>query len=266
MRVSRSSTGLATAGDPDFPVNRGALCIKGWTAHEPLNNPDRLYEPLVRDESGVLVPATWAEALDRVATAFRETGATLGRDSVGIFGGGSLTNEKAYLLGKFARVALGTANIDYNGRFCMSSAAAASNLALGLDRGLPFPVTDIAHADAILLIGANVAETMPPLMQYFQEQKAAGGQLIVVDPRRSQTAQAAASHLQLIPGTDAALANGLLHVLIRRTFESAPPDSNRSGALPRPIGQSGLSVSPACRRPSSSPLPEHSAPRSERSC
>jgi assimilatory nitrate reductase catalytic subunit len=150
-----------------------------------------------------------------VATAFQETGANFGSDAVGVFGGGSLTNEKAYLLGKFARVALGTANIDYNGRFCMSSAAAASNLALGLDRGLPFPVDDIAGADAILLIGANVAETMPPLMQYFQTQSVAGGKLIVVDPRRSQTAHSATTHLQLIPGTDAALANGLLHILIR---------------------------------------------------
>ena len=107
-----------------------------------------------------------------------------------MFGGGSLTNEKAYLLGKFARVALGTRNIDYNGRFCMSSAAAAGIKAFGVDRGLPFPVEDIARADAILLVGSNPAETMPPLMQYFQAQRANGGSLIVVDPRRTVTAQA----------------------------------------------------------------------------
>jgi assimilatory nitrate reductase catalytic subunit len=233
MRVTRSGTGLATAGDPDFPVNRGALCIKGWTALEPLDNPDRLHEPLVRDESGELVPTTWADALDRIATTFRETGATFGRDSVGLFGGGSLTNEKAYLLGKFARVVLGTANIDYNGRFCMSSAAAASNIALGIDRGLPFPVDDIAHADAILLVGANVAETMPPLMQYFQAQGAAGGKLIVVDPRRSQTAHASTTHLQLTPGTDAALANGLLHVLIRDGLIDVPYIRERTNNFDR---------------------------------
>jgi assimilatory nitrate reductase catalytic subunit len=228
MQVSRSSTELAIAGDADFPVNRGALCIKGWTAHEPLTNPDRLREPLVRDATGALVPTSWTDALDRVANALQQTRDDYGKDAVGVFGGGSLTNEKAYLLGKFARVALGTSNIDYNGRFCMSSAAAASNLAFGLDRGLPFPVDDIAHADAILLVGSNTAETMPPLMQYFQAQIAAGGRLIVVDPRRSPTAQAATTYLQLIPGSDAALANGILHVLIRDGMIDEPYIGERS--------------------------------------
>ena len=123
-----------------------------------------------------------------------------GRDAVGVFGGGSLTNEKAYLLGKFARVALGTANIDYNGRFCMSSAAAAAVEAFGIDRGLPFPLDDIPQADAILLVGGNVAETMPPIMQYFEAQQANGGTLIVADPRRTPTAAWAARHLPLRPG------------------------------------------------------------------
>jgi assimilatory nitrate reductase catalytic subunit len=119
------------------------------------------------------------------------------------------------LLGKFARVALGTANIDYNGRFCMSSAAAAATRAFGLDRGLPFPLADIAHADVILLAGGNPAETMPPLMRYVEAQQRNGGVLIVADPRRTPTAAWARHHLRMRPGTDAALANGLLHVLIR---------------------------------------------------
>ena len=121
-----------------------------------------------------------------------------------MFGGGSLTNEKSYLLGKFARVALGTANIDYNGCFCMSSAAAASIKAFGIDRGLPFPVEDIAGS-----------ETMPPIMQYFDTQRANGGRLIVADPRLTTTAQRADLHLRLTPGTDAALANGIMHILVR---------------------------------------------------
>src|SRR5262249_5544176 len=94
-----------------------------------------------------------------------------GYDSVGVFGGGGLTNETAYLLGKFARVALHTRNIDYNGRFCMSSAAAAGIEAFGVDRGLPFPLEDIPGAAAILLIGSNVVETMPPVMQYFDKER-----------------------------------------------------------------------------------------------
>src|SRR6185436_13111987 len=108
-----------------------------------------------------------------------------------------------------------TANIDYNGRFCMSSAAAAGKRALGIDRGLPFPLADIPHAETILLSGSNLAETMPPVMQYFDAQRRNGGHLIVVDPRASLTAKAATCHLQLTPGTDAALANGLLHLLVR---------------------------------------------------
>jgi assimilatory nitrate reductase catalytic subunit len=141
--------------------------------------------------------------------------ACYGRDAVGVYGGGSLTNEKAYLLGKFARVALATSNIDYNGRFCMSSAAAASQKAFGLDRGLPFPLADISHTQVVLLLGSNIAETMPPMMQYIEAQRSNGGKLIVVDPRFSATARAAALHLSLTPGSDAALANGLLHILIR---------------------------------------------------
>ncbi len=162
-----------------------------------------------------LRPASWAEALDRVAAGLGAIQAAHGRDAVGVFGGGGLTNEKAYMLGKFARVALGTANIDYNGRFCMSSAAVAGQRAFGIDRGLPFPLSDIPLADTILLPGGNPAETMPPIMQYFEAQRDRGGRLIVADPRRTPTARAAHLHLQLTPGTDAALANGLLHVAIR---------------------------------------------------
>ena len=112
-------------------------------------------------------------------------------------------------------MALQTANIDYNGRFCMSSAAAASIRALGIDRGLPFPLEDIPGADVILMMGSNSSETMPPIMQYFESQKVNGGQLIVADPRLTPTAQKADLHLRLIPGTDAALANGLLHIIVR---------------------------------------------------
>jgi assimilatory nitrate reductase catalytic subunit len=206
------------AGDPDFPVNEGALCIKGWTATRLLTHPERLTAPLARDASGSLVRVSWDSALARIASGVRGMQERHGRDAVGVLGSGSLTNEKAYLLGKFARVALGTASIDYNGRFCMSSAAAAQSRAFGLDRGLPFPVEDIARAEVVLLVGANPAETMPPLMRRFQEQRGAGGALIVADPRRTATALGASLHLALAPGTDAILAYGLLHVLIRDGF------------------------------------------------
>lgn len=124
----------------DFPVNRGALCGKGRTAPSVLSSRVRLTEPLVRcPDTGVLEPASWEEALAAVADGLRRTRADHGPDAVGVFGGGGLTNEKAYTLGKFARLVLGTSQIDYNGRFCMSSAAAAHGRAFGLDRGSPSP-------------------------------------------------------------------------------------------------------------------------------
>ena len=215
MRLSGPREAAEVAGDDAFPVNKGALCIKGWTSAGALVHPDRLLTPLARNADGDLSPVSWDEALDRVVAAFQKTRSDYGADAVGIFGGGSLTNEKAYLLGKFARVALGTANIDYNGRFCMSSAAAAGIRAFGIDRGLPFPLEDLPRAEVILLVGGNVAESMPPIMQYFEAQRSNGGQLIVVDPRRSATAATADLALHLTPGTDAALANGLLHLIIR---------------------------------------------------
>jgi len=199
-----------------FPTNRGGLCKKGWTSAELLSTPGRVTTPLVRRD-GELREATWDEALTLVATRLSEFRREDGADAVGVFGGGGLTNEKAYLLGKFARLALGTSRIDYNGRFCMASAAAAGNRAFGVDRGMPFPVTDLDDAETILLLGSNVAATMPPFIGHLAGARAAGG-LIVVDPRRSQTAQLTADgggiHLQPAPGTDLALLLGLLHIVL----------------------------------------------------
>ncbi|HSV64335.1 MAG TPA: molybdopterin-dependent oxidoreductase, partial [Mycobacteriales bacterium] len=203
----------------DFPTNAGGLCQKGWTAAELLTSPERLTRPLMRASKGEpLRPVPWAVALDRVASEVTRLQRAHGRDAVAVFGGGGLTNEKAYLLGKFARVALRTRLVDYNGRFCMSSAAAAGNRAFGVDRGLPFPLTDVAEADAVLLAGGNLAETMPPLTRHLARMRDRGGALVVVDPRRTATAALADLHLQLTPGTDLALANGLLHLAIRAGY------------------------------------------------
>jgi assimilatory nitrate reductase catalytic subunit len=200
---------------PDFPVNRGALCGKGRTAPALLSSRVRLTEPLVRrPATGRLEPATWEEALSTVAAGLRRTRAVYGPDAVGVFGGGGLTNEKAYSLGKFARVVLGTSQIDYNGRFCMSSAAAAHQRAFGLDRGLPFPLEDIPRSGCVILVGSNLAETMPPALRYLTELRENGGKLIVVDPRRTRTAEQADLHLAPRPGTDLALALGLLHLVV----------------------------------------------------
>ena len=211
MHLDRGADGVLTVRPADFPTNRGGLCRKGWTSAELLTAADRLTTPLLRrDRDAGLEPVDWDTALDHVVDRVRAVQAAHGRDAVAVFGGGGLTNEKSYQLGKFARVALGTSQIDYNGRFCMSSAAAEDNRAFGLDRGLPFPVTDLAGAEVVVLAGANPAETMPPLMGHL-----AGPRLVVVDPRRSATAREALRrggvHLAPRPGTDLALALGLLH-------------------------------------------------------
>jgi assimilatory nitrate reductase catalytic subunit len=211
----RETAGRVEVLPRDFPTNRGGLCQKGWTAAELLDHPDRLTTPLLRDRpDDALRPATWDEALDRVVTGIRTVQDGPGRDAVAVFGGGGLTNEKAYALGRFARVALRTRMIDYNGRWCMSSAAAAGLRALGVDRGLPFPLTDLGRADTLLLVGANPAETMPPLLRHLTDQRARGGRLIVVDPRVTATARQADLHLQPLPGTDLAVANALLHIAL----------------------------------------------------
>jgi assimilatory nitrate reductase catalytic subunit len=200
----------------DFPTNRGGLCQKGWTSAEVLRTPDRLTTPLLRGTDGALHPATWDEALGLVADRLRRIQAEHGRDAVAVFGGGGLTNEKAYALGKFARVVLRTPFIDYNGRFCMASAAAAGNRAFGVDRGLPFPLEDVGRAQAVLLLGSNLADTMPPSSQHLAAARAAGG-VVVVDPRHSATAaladDGAGLHLQAVPGTDLAVLLALTHVV-----------------------------------------------------
>lgn len=214
-RSARSAARAEVSTWPEFPVNAGALCRKGWSSAGLLRHRERLTTPLVRDRTtGELTAVSWEEALDRVAGRIRQLQDEHGADAAAVFGGGGLTNEKAYLLGKFARVALGTSQIDYNGRWCMSSAAAAGTRAFGVDRGLPFPLADLEQADVVLLVGANPAETMPPAARHLTALRARGGKVVVVDPRRTATAELADVFLQPLPGTDLALAMGLLHLVI----------------------------------------------------
>ncbi|NYJ31404.1 assimilatory nitrate reductase catalytic subunit [Galbitalea soli] len=209
--------GIPVVGGRDFPTNRGGLCKKGWTSAEVLGTPGRVTRPLLRGADGRLAESDWDTVLDLIADRLRASRREHGADSVAVFGGGGLTNEKAYQLGKFARLALGTSRIDYNGRFCMSSAAAAGNRAFGVDRGLPFPVTDLDDADTVLILGSNVAATMPPFVAHLAGVRERGG-LIIVDPRRSATAaltdDGAGIHLQPTPGSDLVLLLGLLHLVI----------------------------------------------------
>ncbi|MFC4137358.1 MULTISPECIES: molybdopterin oxidoreductase family protein [unclassified Microbacterium] len=223
----------ASVAPRDFPTNRGGLCKKGWTSAELLRHPDRVTTPLRRTDAG-FEEVSWDDALDDIAARLAALRAERGADCIGVFGGGGLTNEKAYQLGKFARIALGTSRIDYNGRFCMSSAAAAGNRAFGIDRGLPFPVTDLDGAETILLLGSNVAATMPPLLGHLTGARAAGG-LIVVDPRRSETARlledGGGIHVQPAPGTDLLVLLGLTHIVLAEGLADLPYLRTRTTGL-----------------------------------
>lgn len=197
----------------DNPASHGRLCIKGMNAHQHAMHPDRLQYPLLK-VNGKFEQIPWDKAMRIMKEKFESIQAMHGFNALSVYGGGSLTNETSYLLGKFARVALKTKYIDYNGRFCMSSAAAAANHAFGIDRGMTNGLDDIPLAKCIVLAGTNIAECQPTLLPYFEKAKENGSFIIVIDPRETATAKMADLHLKPKPGTDAALVNGILQVLL----------------------------------------------------
>ena len=198
----------------EFPVNQGMLCPKGVKRYLQNEHPDRLLAPLIRSEQGFR-ETNWDEALDRTVSAIRKIQSQYGRDAFAMLGGASMTNEKAYLIGKFARLALRTANIDYNGRLCMVSAGAANRMAFGVDRAAN-PWSDIPLAKAVIIAGANIGECFPILTDYVWRARDNGAKIIVIDPRMTPIARTADLFLPVRPGRDSALANGILHVMIER--------------------------------------------------
>ncbi len=192
--------------------NRGKLCPKGVSAYQQIGHPERLTYPMVRDADG-LRRATWDEALDRVVSGIRRIQEAHGNDAVATYGGASMTTEKTYVLGKFARLALQTRQADYNGRMCMVSAGAANNRSFGVDR-TPNPIADVGEADVAMVLGANVPETFPIFIRHYWRLMDRGGTLIVVDPRETTLARVAQLHLPIRPATDGALLMAMLHVVI----------------------------------------------------
>jgi assimilatory nitrate reductase catalytic subunit len=201
----------------EFPFNRGMLCPKGVKRYLQGNHPDRLLTPLMRGEEGFR-PAPWDEALNFTVSRMREIQEKYGKDAFAIYGGASLSTEKSYLLGKFARVALGTRHIDYNGRLCMVSAGTAYKLAFGIDRST-IPWSEIPKAEVLFVIGANIGECAPITTDYIWRCRDNGGRLIVADPRMTPITRNADLYLPLRPGTDLALLMGMLHVILRDGLE-----------------------------------------------
>ncbi|NLA34715.1 MAG: molybdopterin oxidoreductase family protein [Actinobacteria bacterium] len=203
----------------DFPFNEGKLCPKGVKRYLQGSHPDRLLHPMMRDESSPtgFREVGWDEALSRVVSEIQRIQATYGDDAFAMLSGVSLTNEKSYLVGKFARLALHTANLDYNGRYCMVSAGVGNKKALGVDRA-PNPWSDIPLADVVWIAGSNVAETFPITTSYIWRARDRGARLIVQDPRVVPLARTADLFLPVRPGTDSALFGAVLHELIRNDW------------------------------------------------
>jgi assimilatory nitrate reductase catalytic subunit len=201
----------------DYPHNLGSLCPKGIVAYQQAGHPERLRYPMIRrgGKGGRLERASWDEALGHVVRRWKELQAAHGPESIAVYSGSSMTNEKCYIAGKFGRIALGTPHVDYNGRLCMSSAGAAYAKAFGLDRA-PLPMTDIPLAKCILIVGSNVAECFPILTSWIWRARDRGAKLIVVDPRETATARTADLWLPVKPGTDVALLDAMLRYIIHQ--------------------------------------------------
>lgn len=197
----------------EFPFNEGRLCPKGVQRYLQDNHPDRLMDPLERVDGVGFKPISWNSAMERTVSAIRQIQQKYGNDAFSVLSGVSLTNEKSYLMGKFARVAIKTANLDYNGRLCMVSAGAGNKKAFGLDR-TSNNYEDLEHAEVIIVAGANVSETFPTLTHWIWRARDNGAKLIVIDPRVIPLARTADIHLPVKPGTDSALYGAMLKYLV----------------------------------------------------
>jgi assimilatory nitrate reductase catalytic subunit len=203
----------------DFPFNRGMLCPKGVKRYLQGAHPDRLTTALRRDPASPhgFSPLPYSEAIRTVASAIDRIQRAHGRHAFGVLSGASLTTEKTYLLGKFARMCLRTPYIDYNGRLCMVSAGAANKKAFGIDRTTN-PWSDMVGTDVIWVAGSNVAECSPITTNYLWQAREQGARIIVQDPRITPAARTCDLFLPVKPGRDAALFAGVLQLMIEHDW------------------------------------------------
>lgn len=214
----RQITGVR--GDPEHPANFGRLCTKGSTLHLTASHPvtlqTRLMQPQRRPQrGGAPQPVAWNDALDEAADRFHRVIDSDGPDAVGFYISGQLLTEDYYVFNKLAKGLIGTNNVDTNSRLCMSSAVAGYKLTLGADAP-PACYDDLAHAQTLFIAGSNTAFAHPILFRRIEDAKRARPdmKIIVADPRRTETAEVADLHLPILPGTDVALFNGMLHVML----------------------------------------------------
>lgn len=196
---------VSIAGDPDHPANFGRLCSKGTNLGQTISLDDRLLHPEIGGRQ-----ASWDQALDLVASRFRAAIDEFGPDSVAFYVSGQLLTEDYYVANKLMKGFIGSANIDTNSRLCMASSVAGHKRAFGADT-VPGLYEDLEQSDLIVMVGSNLAWCHPVLYQRMEAaRKQRGTRVVVIDPRRTATAETADMHLALSPGSDVALFNGLL--------------------------------------------------------
>jgi formate dehydrogenase alpha subunit len=216
---------VAVKGDRKSPVNQGGLCVKGRFGLDFVHHPERLTRPLIRKDGvpkshtrgavgEIFREADWEEALDRVASELKRARAIGGPRALGVLSSAKCTNEENYLVQKFARAVLRTNNVDHCARLCHSSTVAAALAAFG-EGAMSNSIEDIGAAAALLVIGSNTTECHPIIGRRIKQNvRLNGARLIVADPRRTELAEMAERHLCHRPGTDVALLNGLMHVIL----------------------------------------------------
>ncbi len=215
---SREGRVLRVRGDPNHPANFGLLCGKGATLPQMVHTADRLAHPMMRAARGAEFQSTsWDGALGRIAASWRRIIADHGPDAVAFYVSGQLLTEDYYVVNKLAKGFVGTNNVDSNSRLCMASAVSGYVTSLGADAP-PGCYADIELADCFLLIGTNTAACHPVTFERIRRRKLQAPhrvKVIVADPRKTRTADIADLYLPIRPGTDVALLNAMLHVLVR---------------------------------------------------
>ena len=214
IHLNAAGEAINLTPDPDYPVNLGMACPKGWEALTPLAAADRARTPLLRDAHGVLQPIDWNQALTVFSARLKSIQAKHGQGAVAVLSTGQIVMEEMALLGALAKFGMGIADIDSNTRQCMATSHVAYKQSYGFDAP-PFTYADFEESDVLVFVGANPCIAHPIMWQRVMRNRRSPA-IIVVDPRRTETAMAATLHLPARPKTDITLLYGLARELIKR--------------------------------------------------
>jgi anaerobic selenocysteine-containing dehydrogenase len=212
----RDGEAIGLTPETNYPVNLGMACPKGWEALRVLDSSDRATTPLVRQPNGEMHPANWGEALNLFTSEFKRIQATYGDDSVAVLSTGQIACEEMALLGVLTRMGMGIKHLDSNTRQCMATAATAYKQSFGFDAP-PYTYDDFEQSDCLVFIGANPC-IAHPIMWERVLRNPNNPEIIVLDPRRTETAMAATQHLPLLPKSDLTLLYGITQQIIEQGY------------------------------------------------